>query len=192
MKSGCCRCLMVVAVGFALTAGQVMAGDSVLANAGFEAGTGTVADVWAVFGKNTVRANVNTHAGVYAGMASGDNTGMENFGGFFQEAKAREGQQWAGSLWMRHNADDPLKGTCEAFAKIEFYDSSGDYLDALESADRLTSASAVDTYIRSAVLSVAPPKTAWVRFVAMFAQYDGKSPGTVYFDDAELRRIETK
>ena len=37
--------------------------------------------------------------------------------------------------------------------------------------------------------TIAPPNTKVVRFVAMFAQYDGKSKGTVYFDDGELRRV---
>jgi hypothetical protein len=182
---------MAVMVLF-LAGGRAMAQDSLLANAGFEEGTGTVANSWTVFGKNTIRVSGDARGGIYAGRAAGENTGTDNFGGFFQNVEAKAGEQWAASVWMEHKADDPLKGACEAFAKIEFYDGNGDFLDALESADRLTSGSSVDTYLRSGIVSIAPPKTASVRIVAMFAQFDGKSAGTVYFDDAELRRIEKK
>lgn len=184
--------LAVAVAGLLLAGGRAGAGENVLVNAGFEAGTGTVAGSWTVFGKNTIRVSGDARAGEYAGRASGENTGVDNFGGYFQNFDAKAGEQWSGSVWMLHKADDSLKGACEAFAKLEFRDSNGDFLDAVESADRLTSSSTADSYIHSTIISVAPPKTASVRFVAMFAQFDGKSAGTVYFDDAELRRIERK
>ena len=186
------RVLAVAVMGLFVTGGRVAVADNVLANAGFESGTGTVADAWTVFGKNTIRSSGEAQGGIYAGRTFGENSGTDNFGGFYQNVEAKAGEQWAANVWMKHKADDSLKGGCEAFVKLEFYDSNGDFLDALESADRLTSSSTVDTYLRSGITSVAPPKTASVRVVAMFAQFDGKSPGTVYFDDAELRRIEKK
>ena len=184
--------LAAAAMGLLLAGGRVASAENVVANADFESGTGTVANAWTSFGKNTIRANGEARSGIYAGRVNGENTGKDNFAGFFQNFEAKAGEQWAGNAWMKHNADDPLKGACEAFVKLEFYDSNGDFLDALESADRLTASSSVDTYLQSGIISVAPPKTASVRFVLMFAQFDGKSPGTVYFDDAELRKVEKK
>ncbi|HEY8241335.1 MAG TPA: hypothetical protein VIH35_07810, partial [Kiritimatiellia bacterium] len=163
--------------------------DSVLANSGFEAGSNQVADIWTSFGKNATRDGITARSGLYAGKAFGEFSGQPNFAGFMQNFSAKAGQQWVASVWVRQNADDPLTGQCEAFAKIEFYNKDGGFIDALEAADRISSTSPKDLFVRSSVLSVAPPETATVRFVAMFAQFDGKSKGSVFFDDGELHQV---
>jgi hypothetical protein len=180
----------VVAIGVAdWRASAAGLEESVLANAGFEAGSNTVADIWKSFGKNAAREGVTARSGIYSGKAFGEFSGQPNFAGFLQNYEASPGQQWVASVWIRQNTDDPLTGQCEAFAKIEFYDKTGGFIDAMESADRVSSTSAKDQFVRSSVLSVAPPLTATVRFVAMFAQFDGKSKGSVYFDDGELHAV---
>lgn len=164
-------------------------GESLLANAGFEEGTNEMVTGWVAFGKNVRRDAAVARGGLYAGRASGEFNAQPNFAGFMQDFPARAGEQWVVSFWIRQDDTDPLQGKAEAFAKIEFYGADGVFLDALESADRVTSTSPRGSFLHSTVLSVSPPGTKTVRCVAMFAQYDGKSPGSVYFDDGELRRV---
>jgi hypothetical protein len=179
----------VLAGWLAASAAWAGAEESILENGGFESGSNTVAAAWKAFGKNAGRSTDVARGGLYSGKVTGEHTGQPNFGGFMQDHPARPGEQWVVSVWIKQDEADPVQGKCEAFAKIEFYGKDDVFIDAMESADRVTSTTPQADFFHSSVLSVAPPETVKVRCVAMFAQYDGKSKGTVYFDDAELRRV---
>ncbi|MFH0907313.1 MAG: hypothetical protein V1929_00930 [bacterium] len=178
----------------ALTVHPAMAAESVLVNPGFEmkkdVSPAFFKDLWHEFGKNARRVQVSARSGTYSGKASGDFSNSANFCGFMQSFDANAGEEWMGAVWIRQSSEDPMGPGSEAFAKIEFYDANGKFLEAQESANRVTSRSAIWVYMRSGVSVIAPVRTATVRFVAMFAQYDGKSKGTVFFDDAELIKVD--
>ncbi|NKB24022.1 MAG: hypothetical protein GKR87_06530 [Kiritimatiellae bacterium] len=113
-----------------------------------------------------------------------------NFSGMYQNFDTEPGTEWKGNVSIQHHAENPLKGKNEAFPKIKFYDVYDGLVSAEEPTVKHTMKSPTDTFVEYTIHATAPAEVVTVRFTLMFAQWDGKATGLVYFDDATFEKVE--
>jgi beta-glucanase (GH16 family) len=161
-----------------------------LLNRSFEnAGVSSIPD-WAVYG-STYGGNVridpvstNALTGSSVLQVSGQNNGLPNNSGVYQDVPAVEGQLWQAAVYSRHRPGSPLQGGNYAVLKLEFLGATGAVLARSQQTVLNASVSAT-AYRRAAVVRPAPPGTTRARIVLELNQI-ANAGGSVDFDDASL------
>lgn len=173
--------------------------DQELDNAGFESHTpGKPHGIagWEVFGvavpehPNVLRGSkpiVPVHEGEGVAKVFGRFDPEHVYSGLYQELPVVPGERCVGSVYAAHKSGDALVGANAAWCKFDFYDGDGMLIASVDSRERLTADSPVDTYEKLTVEAIVPPGAAAVRFVLIFQQDTDRSPGAALFDDASLR-----
>ena len=162
-----------------------------LVNAGFEESVGDgprTSEIrgWFRFGTNVHSVTRDVRSGIRCVKVQGDFSQMDNFCGVFQELPVGPGQRVEFMINAKHASDNPLTGEATAFAKLEFYDASTNFIAAHESSERVTGGTPRDHYFACDVRKVAPTNAAVARFVGILVQTAENETGAVYFDDAEV------
>lgn len=122
-------------------------------------------------------------AGAHDGTVS-----LKNFGeaGAFQDVAASAGESFEGSIYVINplNADQMVDGQIAAL-NLEFLDSGMNNIGT-ELGDAVGADLTVDVWTQLTVAAVAPPDTAFVRFVLVTGPFAGAGGGAPRWDSAEL------
>lgn len=158
--------------------------SNLLANPGFESGTGTTNAGWSSF-NNVYRLNWYARSGSYATKMFGNwgPPGEPNGSSVEQVFPAEPGQTWEGNAWVSSWSDDPIVGSNRAQISIVFLDGSGNPIWPVYSAERMDTNKALNTWHPLFVRATAPVNTKWVRFAAFFLQPPDFPSGSAWFDD---------
>ena len=159
--------------------------SNLLANPGFESGSGTTNAGWQSF-NNVQRLDWHPRSGSYATKMFGNwgPPGVPNGSSVEQVFPAEPGQTWEGSGWVSSWADDPIAGSNRAQLSILFLDGASNPIWSVYSAERMDTNKALNTWHPLSVRSTAPVNTEWVRFTAYFLQPPDFSSGAAWFDDS--------
>jgi beta-glucanase (GH16 family) len=159
-----------------------------VANPGFETGS---FDNWQTFGSNVAVAPITPHNGSYVAAISGENSGADNYSGFFQNVPTSEGVDWVALAWVRHNTNTALTGTAnQCLLKIEFYRvANGAYgtSDMLSEHSKLIldGTTGVDSWAEHMLPAAAPVDAVEARVTIVFVQQND-DPGAVVVDDLSM------
>jgi hypothetical protein len=181
---------LAIAGGAVACLSPATASANLLANPGFENGTGGGSlSGWFGFGNQFpegTNTGVPTHSGDGVAKMFGTFSGGFGVSGLFQEFPAAPGQQFEMDVFTRQVTGDSLVGTGNwAVQKIAFFNAANTEIGAGEST--IMSASfPLDTWVDNApVLATAPAGTAKVQAFLLFLQPNNQG-GAALFDDASF------
>ncbi|MCE9559858.1 MAG: hypothetical protein K8R88_13025 [Armatimonadetes bacterium] len=158
-----------------------------LANKSFELGSGTSPASWTKFA-NAYRESVGVPA--RTGTASlkmfGNFNGSDNYSGAYQYFACAPGQTVSISGYGQNWVNDAMQSGNRCIIKLVFQDAANNELASQESAQEITSASPLNTWVPMTASMVAPAGTDHAAFYVMFIQPAGNfNGGAAWVDDCD-------
>ncbi|MFG0305516.1 MAG: family 16 glycosylhydrolase [Phycisphaerales bacterium JB040] len=171
---------------------------SLIADAGFEAGDGAMAD-WSRFG-NTI-GNVTSDWGTANDGARslklyGQFNGAENYSGAFQNVAVTGGSSFTAGTHALTRSEDSVAGTSNtALLKVEFYSQAGapyesEYFLEEYATTVADGGSPEDTWSYSEVSGIVPDDAVEARVTLLFRQPASNPGGAVFIDGVTFETVE--
>ncbi len=158
-----------------------------LVNADFDTGTFSGWSTFGGLGTNLVVTNAVPYSGTHSARVMGQFNGGVNYSGFYQNLAARPSQLWRATVRMHTPTNNPLTGTLQVVAKVEFLGSTGLLMEYVS--PTFTTNSPVGVYVPVTVTGVAPEGATSARITVVFIQ-EANAAGMVYVDSCSLSLTE--